>query len=192
MEVGNRAFPFILSIGTLIIFQTGWARSISAYYHTDMRNVFVGVLWVIGFFLLSYRGYELRDDVTGTLGCVFAVGVALFPTTPDGGVKNIIGYIHDFFTIAFFGTLIYYSLCLFTKTDPDKEPTKRKLQRNKVYKICGYVMIVCVVLIIVHTLLPVNVRKIFIPVKPVYWLETFAIWAFGVSWFTKGEAILKD
>jgi hypothetical protein len=28
--------------------------------------------------------------------------------------------------------------------------------------------------------------------NPVFWLETIAILAFGVSWLTKGEAILKD
>jgi hypothetical protein len=28
--------------------------------------------------------------------------------------------------------------------------------------------------------------------RPVYWLEALAILAFGVSRFTKGEAILKD
>jgi hypothetical protein len=28
--------------------------------------------------------------------------------------------------------------------------------------------------------------------KPGYWLEALAVLAFGISWFTKGEAILKD
>ena len=28
--------------------------------------------------------------------------------------------------------------------------------------------------------------------NPVFWLESLAIVAFGVSWFVKGEAILKD
>ena len=25
--------------------------------------------------------------------------------------------------------------------------------------------------------------------KPVFWLETFLLWAFGISWFVKGEAL---
>ena len=28
--------------------------------------------------------------------------------------------------------------------------------------------------------------------KPVCWLEAAALWAFGVSWFVKGETILTD
>ena len=27
---------------------------------------------------------------------------------------------------------------------------------------------------------------------PVFWLESIALWAFGISWITKGELILKD
>ena len=27
---------------------------------------------------------------------------------------------------------------------------------------------------------------------PVFWLESVALWSFGVSWFVKGNTILKD
>jgi hypothetical protein len=30
------------------------------------------------------------------------------------------------------------------------------------------------------------------PLNPVFWLESLAVEAFGVSWLTKGETILKD
>ena len=29
-------------------------------------------------------------------------------------------------------------------------------------------------------------------VKPVFWLETLMRWAFGTSWFVKGETLWKD
>jgi len=34
----------------------------------------------------------------------------------------------------------------------------------------------------------------FVPkgLNPVFWLETITIEAFGISWLTKGQAILKD
>src|SRR3989304_3888454 len=114
------ALPFVLSLGALILFQTGIQSSISSYYHTDMRDVFVGTLCVIGVFLLSYKGYERTDDIAGDLGCVFAVGVALFPTAPDStasSVDRLIGYVHHAFAALFFLTLIYFSLFLFTKKD---------------------------------------------------------------------------
>ena len=28
--------------------------------------------------------------------------------------------------------------------------------------------------------------------KPIFWLETLALWAFGVSWFIKGQTLWKD
>jgi len=29
-------------------------------------------------------------------------------------------------------------------------------------------------------------------VLPVFWLESLALWAFGISWFVKGETLWKD
>ncbi len=189
------SFPFVLALGARLFFQTGIQSSMSSYYHTGMRDVFVGTLWAIGFFLLSYKGYNCADDVVGNLGCVFAVGVALFPTTPDNpasGDARFIGYLHLAFAASFFVTLISFSLCLFTKTDLHRSPTPRKRQRNKVYKACGYTMILCIVLIVIDHLLPDEVASLIEGYKPVFWLEAIAVVAFGISWLTKGEAILKD
>ena len=189
------ALPFVLSLGALIFFQTGFQSSISSYYYTGMRNVFVGILCAIGFFLLSYRDYERNDKIAGDLGCIFALGVAFFPMKPDVVSANynpMTGYAHFFFAAGFFITLTYFSLYLFTKTEAKKTPTKRKILRNKVYKACGYMIAICILLIAIYSILPENMASIFKSYKPVYWLEALAILAFGVSWFTKGEAILKD
>ena len=69
------ALPFVVSIGAWIFFQTGLKGSLSAYYHSGMRDVFVGTMFAYGFFLLSYRGYKPKDNIAGTLACVFATGV---------------------------------------------------------------------------------------------------------------------
>ncbi|MFW6129019.1 MAG: DUF998 domain-containing protein [Candidatus Aminicenantaceae bacterium] len=185
--------PFILCLGALIFFKTGIQDSVSSYYHTDMRDVFVGMLFVIGFFLFSYKGYERTDDLAGDLGCVFAVGVALFPTTPEGeSGPSLTGYIHLAFSMLFFLTLIYFSLFLFTKTDPNTAPTQRKRQRNNVYKACGITMSACILVIGVYILLPDKLATLIKPYKPVYWLEALSILAFGISWLIKGETLLKD
>jgi len=189
------ALPFVVSLGALVIFRTGIQGSISSYYHTGMRDVFVGALWAIGFFLFSYKGFDLADNIAAKLGCVFAVCVSLFPTAPavvTSNVTIIIGYIHLTFAALFFMTLIYFSLVLFTKTDSKKRPTKRKLLRNKVYKGCGYTMSLCILLIIVYKVLPSGAASALAGLDPIYWLEAIAIIAFGISWLTKGEAILKD
>jgi len=189
------ALPFVLAFGALLLFGAGIQTSISSYYHTGMRDVLVGTLFAVGFFLLSYRGYDRRDNIAGNLACLFAVGVALFPTAPDGAVTNaarVIGQVHTASAALLFLTLAYFSLFLFTQTDPNKTPSKRKLQRNRVYKACGYVIGVCILLIATYYFLPDEVASRLGGYRPVYWLETLALLAFGFSWFTKGEAILKD
>ena len=195
------ALPVVLAVGGLLIFEPPMLqKSISAYYHTDMRQVFVGTLWALGFFLLSYKGYERADAIAGDLGCIFAVGMTFFPTWPDPSPLEclvsphalLLGRIHVALAGSFFLTLIYFSLFLFTKTDPSKPPTRKKLQRNMVYRACGYVMALCVLLIGIYYLVQRKDLSFLVTYNPVFWLEAVAIVAFGISWLTKGEAILKD
>lgn len=187
------ALPFVLAFGKILLESPGIRGSISSYYYTSMRDVLVGSLCAIGVFMLSYRGYERKDDIAGDLAFIFAVGVALFPTTPDVNVTprdKIIGILHLAFAASLFLTLAFFSLAQFRKTDPTKTPTRRKLQRNAVYTLCGYTILACLALIVVAKLLPDDspVRNL----DPLFWLEALAIVAFGVSWLTKGEAILWD
>ena len=188
------AFPFLLSIGAWIVFHTGLQASMSGYYYTGMRDVFVAVLCVIGFFLLFYRGNERKDDIAGDLACVFAVGVALFPTAPEYPTphERWIGSVHLAFAALFFSTLTYFSLFLFTKTSPHRLPTRRKSQRNRVYRVCGCTMATCIVSMFALALLHGTVEPAVQAYRLVYWLEAIAVVAFGISWLTKGEAILKD
>ena len=185
--------PFLLALGGWAIFDTGLQRSMSAYYHTGMGDVFVGILFALGFFLLSYKGYERRDDLVGDLGFVFALGVALFPTTPTGthGGTDLIGYIHLACAGLFFGTLIYFALFLFTKSAPDQPVTRKKRHRNLVYRTCGYAMLLCILLIGVYNIADGDESSL-ARINPVFWLEAIAVAAFGISWLIKGEAILKD
>lgn len=187
------ALPFVLVVGKW--FADGWGiqSSISAYYYTSMRDVFVGSLCAIGVFLLSYRGYERADDLAGNLACVFAVGVALFPTCPPSGAsatQTFVGYAHLVFASAFFLTLAYFSLVLFRKTNAAKKMTARKKERNVVYTVCGYVILVSIGLVAVYfAFLGHSALQ---QLDPVFWLESAAVLAFGISWLTKGEAILAD
>lgn len=187
--------PFVLVFGKILLEGEGLSieSSISAYYYTVMGDVFVGSLCAVGVFLLSYRGYERKDNIAGDIACIFAIGVALFPTTPEinwTSKDKIIGDVHLFCATGFFLTLAFFSLCLFRKTNPDKPPTRMKVWRNRVYAACGYIILACLALAAVVSFVSDD-----LPIKrldPIFWLEATAIVAFGVSWFTKGEAILKD
>jgi hypothetical protein len=187
------ALPFVLVVGKWLLDGWGIQSSISAYYYTSMRDVFVGSLCAIGVFLLSYRGYERADDLAGNLACVFAVGLALFPTSPPNGasaIQTLVGYIHLTFASAYFLTLAYFSLVLFRKTNAAKQMTERKKQRNVVYTVCGYTILACVGLVVVD--FAFLKRSALQSIDPVFWLESAAVLAFGISWLTKGDAILAD
>jgi hypothetical protein len=189
------ALPFVLFLGGLLIFGRPLQSSMSAYYYTQMRDVFVGTLWAIGFFLLSYQGYGLADSIAAKLACVFAVGVSLFPTTPDLMItpaQQTVGYVHAGFAAAMFITLIYFSMVLFTKTSASKKPTRRKRLRNKVYVACGIVMAICIFVAVLQAALPQFGVTVLNGHSLLFWMEAFSIVAFGVSWIVKGEWILKD
>jgi hypothetical protein len=180
--------PVVLAAGCFIVGHCrGLEPSISDYYGTAMRDVFVGLLFAIGLFLFSYRGFDAKDNRAGNLACGFAVGVALFPTTSaTPWVHNA----HYLFAAGLFLTLSYFSLFLFTKTGGDVPPTAEKKKRNRVYLVCGVVMLASIASILLCQQLMSDAALA--DLKPVFWLESLALWAFGISWMVKGEVILQD
>lgn len=177
-------------------------NSISDYYHTQMRDIFVGTLCAVAMFMFTYKGYDIRDTIAGNLACVFAVGVAFFPTGVDAlsdCAEQCITYdpwievLHFTFATVFFVVLIYFSLFLFTEgNQPEDEEHLQKRKRNIVFKTCAYIMIACVVLIAFYFFYLQDKCPDLKQFKLVFWLESIALWAFGISWLTKGQMILKD
>jgi hypothetical protein len=187
----------IMVIGCWVLGSCSWAcvckpgspilqESISAYYGTLMRNVFVGLLFAIAFFLFSYKGYE-KDWIAGKLAASFAVLVALFPITSE--CRWIQG-VHLAAAAGLFLTFAFFSLFLFTKSNDEIHRTPQKLKRNKIYVACGVAIVVFIALIGVYYLLLEHTA--IARMEPVFCLETLALWAFGISWMTKGELILSD
>ena len=186
------ALPIVLPIGVAIfgteaILQT----SISDYVATVMRGVLVGILFAIGVFLFSYIGYgpwegkrpfEPADNVAGNLASLFAIGVALFPTNSG---SRLVRTLHFVSAAALFLTLAYIAIHLFTRTGGT--PTTQKLRRNTLYRVCGWFMLGCIAAIAVYNWFLQDTSLA--DVKPVFWLEAAALWAFGVAWFVKGEGL---
>ncbi|WP_037307799.1 DUF998 domain-containing protein [Amycolatopsis orientalis] len=182
--------PFVLVFGKLVVDGGGLLNSISGYYYSGMRDVWVGTMCAIGVFLLSYRGYGRVDDIAGNIAAVAAVGVALFPTTPANGDRadEIIGMLHLAFAAVFFLVLAFFCIVLFTKSDK-AIPGPRKPERNRLYVTSGVIMLVCLALIVLCGLFFDDVTK---SLYPALWLESIAILAFGVAWLTKGGTLLPD
>ncbi len=188
------ALPFVLFVGNdILTHRVGTRGSVSGYYYTDMRNVFVGSMVATGVFLLCYH-YERLDNILSGLGGACALGVAFFPTMPPDhptSQEKLVGAFHVSFAAGFFLTLAYFCFFLFTRSNlPGTAQTDRKKLRNGIYRICGVVILICLVLCVVSTfLLPDSFVN---DVHPLFYLESLAIISFGVGWFIKGETILKD
>ena len=162
--------------------------SISAYYYTSGRDIFVGSLFAAGLFLSFYRG-SLNSKLDRILAIVWGIAAAfigLIPMNPcgDHGLPcvdpNRPTY-HFIPVVIFFAINLYMTLFRFTK--PSRLPvTPEKLQRNKVYIAAGIVMLASVLTI---AYLDQVGGSIFVP-------EAIAIAAFGVAWLVKGQMILAD
>lgn len=185
------ALPPALILVKLAIDGGGLLDSISGYYYSDVRGVFVGSMCAVGVFLLSYRGYGTMDDVAGNVAAVAAIGVALFPTAPVNGAthtQHAIGIVHLTCAAVFFLTLAFFCFALFPRSD-GAPATRRKTQRNGIYYATGGIMLLSLVLIAV---VDVFAGHHLAAIHPVLWLESAAILSFGVAWLTKGETILRD
>lgn len=60
-----------------------WLGSVSAYYYTPARTVFVGSLIAFGAALIAYQGKAPEEDVALNFAGFMAIVVAMVPTTED-------------------------------------------------------------------------------------------------------------
>jgi hypothetical protein len=176
--------PIIVAIVGFVAM--GWWKfepTISDYYRIDSsRNAFVGILFTIAWFLFTYRGFDKRDEVTGYFACLFALVVAVVPcTVPSIAKYHYLAAGGLFTTLTIFAFLFRQSRGLMTD---------QKRTRNAIYLGCAIVMIACIAAIgLFKSWLD---GALWVGIPAVYALETLALWAFGVSWFIKGETLFKD
>jgi succinate dehydrogenase/fumarate reductase cytochrome b subunit len=161
--------------------------SISAYYYTGAVAAFVGLLVALALFLLTYRGYrnkyQLSDRLAAIVAGVAALGVAMFPTrAPDGFTAaawwtETTGVIHYGSAVVLFAMFAVFSLWLFRLTGSGGQPAADKQRRNLVYLVCGIAIVASIAWAGVAGM---NKRSILVP-------ESIALVAFAVSWLVKGR-----
>lgn len=160
--------------------------SISDTYFTyEAGPVFMIILGASSFLLISYKGYDKQDDVVSTIAGIFGLMICLFPTAPTfqphlekiGTFQLPVGVcstIHIVSALIFFALLAYNSIFLFTKTNGNITPEKKK--RNVIYRVCGVGMLASFLLM----LLPDFYIKVWL-------VEMIALVFFGISWLTKAS-----
>lgn len=175
------ALPFVLILGGQFTPGGGLLGSLSGYYYTDLRDVLVGAMCAVGVFLFAYYGHDWVDNAASTAAGLGAVGLALFPATPGHEATawdRTAGVLHLVFASVFFLMLAYFCLRRFPR---DGEQSSRLAA---VYRVCGGVILACLVLITLTSWFELAPH-----LRPALWLESVAVWAFGVAWLVKGRTL---
>src|SRR2546429_601723 len=182
--------PVVLIAGEAACYSTTLPGSMSGYYYTPMRNVFVGALCVLGFFLVAYDSGAVADRVITNVAGVGALGVALCPTKPAVAhltlAQEVTGDFHLAFAVVAFVALGVMSL-RFAEGDSDGPAGSPPSRGAAVaYRSCGGFILACVALAAVSNALPASVKSAW-PLLFIF--EALAVFAFGISWFVKGNAL---
>jgi len=181
--------------------------SISASYHTGVRNFFVGSLCAVGVFLICSIGYK-EDKPWSIFAGAMAVIVAFFPTHLDtgcriSGVSEPPGFspiVHGIAACALFLTFAYFCLVLFVRTRKDgivdRNPRlatlpKGKKRRNIAFIVCGWIMVAAMAVFGAWTG-AAKFLKIAEPRHLLFVVEWVCLWAFGFAWIVKGQQLFKD
>lgn len=191
-----------------VLTPAGIQPSISAYFYTQMGEVFVGTLCAIAVFLWSYMGYSrqpgqiISDWGMARVAALGALLTALAPIAPPVPApdapqiwaptlfqqflgNDLSETLHWLGAASFFAALAVFCLVLFTRGN-EHETAKRG--RNQLYRICGVTILAAMALIGATKLLP-GLGQALAPLRPIFWLETIATFAFAVSWLVKGRAM---
>jgi hypothetical protein len=195
------SLPFVCILGGLIFAQLTVQASISFYYHTNMRDILVGLLIGVSMFLLTYKGFLKLDNLITTISGLSGLGVAIFPCKIDKISADLLGIfqltpdasqiLHFSCAVIFFLLLAVNSIFLFTRTKSKDIPmTDEKKKRNIIYIICGIIIIACLIALLIIMILmdDYEVKRL----RLIFIFETIMLVVFGISWLVKGETLFKD
>lgn len=162
--------------------------------------------------------YPLTEARTGDLAGLAALLVAFFPNR-GGPLEEVV---HTAAAISLFVFLAYFCLVHFTKFNETEATEKQasgfwnmvrsypsrfrydtiseaadahKVTRNRIYLLCGLLMVAAIVVAGLYGLFLTDASIGTTPIedfKLVFWCESVALWAFGVSWFIKGQTFWGD
>jgi hypothetical protein len=156
--------------------------SMSAYYYTGMRDVFVGSLWAVGVALIAYKGFSNVENRVLSVGGVLAVGVALFPTTAPGEPSSAVAVVHTVAALSFFACLAYVAIARAADTLLLVRDARLANTLRRWYRILGAAMLASPLLALI---LAVAVRPPEGSLRAIFFLEAVGVWVFAAYWSVK-------
>ena len=180
-------------------------KAISASYHAGFwsRDIFVGCLFAISAFLLSYNGkpplpgqeaLNIFDQLLisqsfqkfiSKVAAFAAIGVAIFPCRCGDHIE-IIPKVHGLSTFLMFMILSIFCF-VFYKRAKIKSHWHAKV-RAFFYVACGAGIIVCILIIGIHN--SISDAETISDSRLTFWIELSALYAFGTSWFLASQKVI--
>ncbi|MGC5019337.1 hypothetical protein [Micromonospora sp. DT47] len=202
--------PLVFIIGEAYFLRGGVhvRGSLSSYYHSSMRDLFVASLCVAGFLLATYMAGQrrTRDFWLSLVAGVAVLGVVFFPTSRPGLVNDaprcgttpmpagcspvqqqlgetLTATIHFVCAAVFILSLAAIAFLFAYRERKWNDSTGMWL----VQKICGWVIIAAVLWVAVGEMIDATVWEL----TPLYLGEVASVWAFGLSWLLTGRDLLR-
>ena len=135
--------------------------------------------------MFTYKGYDLGDKTLTTISAVSALLIVACPTSaiPADNLglfalpTKISSAIHNVSAAVLFISFALMILTQFTKGNQEK--------KNVIYRICGWIMIVVMLLVVVNRFLPLPSYMIMV-------YEFILLEAFAVAWIIKSGVTSKE
>lgn len=219
-----RRFLGLLGIGLpVLLLCLGYAyngrmeASISAYYHTGLREVFVIILSLIAGFLITYNGYDNWDRWITNVAGLMGFAVAFLPTTYYSDIPI---RAHNLVLASHPGTIIPLDQL---EGGPYRIiPAALSENVGTMHYVCAIIFLVCLaimsifqftkgepspfetftyrfsgigMLVLIVAMAPPFFNEAYKPFYTehslIFWGETFCLFLFGTSWLVKGETFRR-
>ena len=156
--------------------------SLSAYYYSGFREIFVGLLWAIGVFLILYKWPErTRESRVSTYAGFAVLVVAVFPTGKPGAkvattpLQDWLG--EEWVERIHFGAA---GIFIFLLSRISRYWARNRRDRKQLHKSCEWMIIVALALAILEGAFDWPDYGILVA-------EFVAVWAFAISWLATVE-----
>jgi hypothetical protein len=180
---------------------------ISDYFFTRACGIYTIIISLMGIFLIIYKGKEPADFWVSLVAGIFALLTVLFPTSNisdicnDPAKKYSVTILRDsdfratfhYVTAGvFLLCLAYMAIFIFVKSNKSREQRgSRKILRNRIYRVCGIIMVVSMVIIFAGYLKLIK-PEFYNSHNITFWMEAIAVESFGFAWLVKGGTLFKD
>lgn len=193
---GALAFPLLLMLGSWLLDGRAFRQSLSAYYHSGMKPIFVAGVMAIGLLLFAFRdgrrnGRWFRSAV-GSVGLVAATVVAYVPAVPEGQDKwSQQSVVHGVAAATLFGCMTAMAGHLWARpAEPFPLFGDRAAAQPQRYRALNLACFVVMIGAMLGALgMTVMVQRGWQPQwNLLLWIEIPALWAFAIAFLAKHTA----